>query len=206
MAEKKKIADLKESYPIFLRWGIIGSLLLAIGMFTLLPSKINIKPYETKRSKEIISENIEFEVEDLTPPEPEAKPAVPVEAESEEEIEAATIAETSFEEVYTTPETAVEAPIVPFHTLERRPEPQYSPNPTYPQQARERQMEGTVIVKVLLATDGRVTEVQLSKTSTYPLLDNAAMEAARRWTFTPAMQRNKPVRVWVTIPFSFSLD
>ncbi len=206
MTEKKKIADLKESYPIFLRWGIIGSLLLAIGMFTLLPSKINIKPYETKRSKEIISENIEFEVEDLTPPEPEAKPAVPVEAESEEEIEAATIAETSFEEVYTTPETAVEAPIVPFHTLERRPEPQYSPNPTYPQQARERQMEGTVIVKVLLATDGRVTEVQLSKTSTYPLLDNAAMEAARRWTFTPAMQRNKPVRVWVTIPFSFSLD
>lgn len=206
MEEKKKIADAKKSYPINLRWGIIGALAISIALFTLLPGKFKIQPYETKKSSEIISEEIDLKTEEIKPPEEEAKPAVPVEAESEQEVEAATIAETSFEEVYSTPESAVEAPIVPYQKLEERPKPLNSPDPSYPQIAREREMKGTVIIKVLLRTDGTVDQAEIAKSTGYPILDNAALEAARKWTFTPAMQRNKPVRVWVSIPFTFTLE
>ncbi len=206
MKEKKEIADAKKSYPINIRWGIIGALAISIALFTLLPGKFNIQPYETKKSSEIISEEIDLKTEEIKPPEEEAKPAVPVEAESESEVEAATIAETSFEEVYSTPESAVEAPIVPYQKLEKRPEPQNAPQPAYPQVSRELGEKGTVIIKVLLNTDGTVSQAEISKSSGYPRLDNVALEAARKWTFTPAMQRNKPVRVWVSIPFAFTLD
>ena len=38
------------------------------------------------------------------------------------------------------------------------------------------------------------------------MLQDAASEAARKWTFTPAMLNGKPVAVWVAIPFHFKLD
>jgi protein TonB len=50
-----------------------------------------------------------------------------------------------------------------------------------------------------------VIDVRLVKGSGFDILDQAAMSTARRWTFTPAEQRGKPVRVWVNIPFNFSL-
>ena len=38
-----------------------------------------------------------------------------------------------------------------------------------------------------------------------PSLDRAAMEAARKTTFHPALQRDKPVGVWVAYPVRFML-
>lgn len=203
---KNEISDHKRAYPVNFRWGVIGALLLSIGLFTLLPSKFDIKPYQANKSSEIKSEKIEMKSEELTPPKEEAKPAVPIEAESEEEVEAQTIAETEFEEVYTTPEDAVEAPIVEFYALEEYPEPKYNPQPTYPRFAREKEWEGKVIVRVLLRTDGTVERAELKSPSPYETLNNAALEKAREWTFTPAKQRGRPVRVWVNIPFTFTLE
>lgn len=38
-----------------------------------------------------------------------------------------------------------------------------------------------------------------------PLLNEAAIEAARQFKFKPGKQRDKLVKVWVSIPFNFSL-
>ena len=205
MAKKKSVADLKQSYPIYMRVGVIGALLINIALFALMPKKMNVRPYQTREKKAIISEEINLLVEDLIEPLPEAKPAMPVEAESEEEVEAATIAETEFAEVYTRPEESVEIPVVAFWKVEKKPQPQYSPKPAYPERARAAEMEGQTIVEALVDIDGKVIDVRLVKSSGFDILDQAAMSTARKWTFTPAEQRGKPVRVWVNIPFNFSL-
>lgn len=205
MAKKKSVADLKQSYPIYMRVGVIGALLINIALFALMPKKMNVRPYQTREKKAIISEEINLLVEDLIEPLPEAKPAMPVEAESEEEVEAATIAETEFAEVYTRPEESVEIPVVAFWKVEKKPQPQYSPKPLYPERARAAEMEGQTIVEALVDIDGKVIDVRLVKSSGFDILDQAAMSTARKWTFTPAEQRGKPVRVWVNIPFNFSL-
>jgi len=203
---RKPVADLKQSYPISMRWGIIGALLINIALFALAPKSINVKPYRTSQKRAIIAEDIKLEVENLIEPPPETKPAMPVEAESEEEVEAATMAETEFAEVYTRPEESVEIPVVAFWKVEKKPQPLYSPKPEYPERARVAEMEGQAIVEALVDIDGKVIDVRLVKKSGFKELDQAAMNAARCWTFSPAEQRGKPVRVWVNIPFNFRLN
>ena len=36
-------------------------------------------------------------------------------------------------------------------------------------------------------------------------IDEAALAAAQKWVFTPALRQGKPVTVWVSIPFRFRL-
>ncbi len=203
---KKPVADLKQSYPISMRLGVIGALLISIALFALAPKSMNVKPYQTSKKRAIIAEDINLEVENLIEPPPEEKPAMPVEAESEEEIESATMAETEFAEVYTRPEESVEIPVVAFWKVEKKPQPKYSPKPKYPEKARVAEMEGQAIVEALVDIDGKVIDVRLAKKSGFNELDQAAMNAARCWTFSPAEQRGKPVRVWVNIPFNFRLN
>jgi protein TonB len=77
--------------------------------------------------------------------------------------------------------------------------------PDYPPLAREAGIEGTVIVRALVAKDGRVKDVLLGK-GVNVVLDEAALAAARDCVFKPAIQNKNPVAVWVAIPFRFSLQ
>jgi len=77
--------------------------------------------------------------------------------------------------------------------------------PSYPDLARQAQVEGLVMVYALVGKDGRVREVKLDPRLHVPLLDETALEAVRHWVFTPAIDHNRPVEVWVNIPIHFTL-
>jgi protein TonB len=74
----------------------------------------------------------------------------------------------------------------------------------YPEQARKDGIEGMVWVKALVDEQGKVTKAEVIK-SDARVLEEAALNAARGWTFTPAKKDNKPVSIWVTLPFKFKL-
>jgi TonB family protein len=76
--------------------------------------------------------------------------------------------------------------------------------PVFPQEARERRVDGTVQVQALVGEDGRVKEVRVTKS--IPELDAAALAAVRQWIFKPALSKGKPVAVWVAVPVRFSLN
>jgi len=80
-----------------------------------------------------------------------------------------------------------------------------TPLPPYPAAAREQGIEGTVLLDVLVLADGRVGEARVRQSSGSPALDAAALEAVRRWTFTPARRGPEPVDAWVEVPVKFSL-
>ncbi|MBD3285929.1 TonB family protein [candidate division WOR-3 bacterium] len=204
--DKKPVADLKRSYPIYLRLGFIGAILINIGLFALMPKGYAVKPYKATVAQTTELDNIEMKAEDLTPPPPkEEEAAMPEEAESEEEIEATTIAKTEFAEVYAPVEEKVDIPVVDFFKVEKKPEPIKQFEPEYPRDARESKASGTVFVNALVGPNGRVLDVKLAQSSGYPSLDNAALKAARNWVFSPGEQRGQPVKVWVNIPFTFKL-
>jgi protein TonB len=77
--------------------------------------------------------------------------------------------------------------------------------PEYPEMARRAQIEGTVIVKVLVGPDGTVKQAVVLQ-SVNPLLNNAAIDAAYRCKFVPGKQRNIPVKAWMALPFNFRLN
>jgi len=89
--------------------------------------------------------------------------------------------------------------------VDRFPEPIVRVTPRYPDLAMQAQVEGTVVVYALIGKDGRVRELRLHPEKHAPMLDAAALEAARRWTFEPAFANGQPVPVWVSVPFKFAL-
>ena len=85
--------------------------------------------------------------------------------------------------------------------------PRYRTNPTpeYPTTSRRRREEGVVLLSVAVEASGVPSAISLNHTSGYPLLDQAALDAVRRWTFEPARAAGVPVFSTVVVPVRFSL-
>ena len=80
-----------------------------------------------------------------------------------------------------------------------------NPPPKYPALAIRRGYQGTVLLEVLVDKNGRVGDLQVFKSSGYPVLDKKALAAVKDWLFEPGMKENKTVEMWVRIPIRFQL-
>ena len=74
----------------------------------------------------------------------------------------------------------------------------------YPESAKEKCEEGAVTLQLRIGTMGEVTEVKLGQSSGYDDLDQAAMEAAKHFRFTPG-KNAPPDGRWFTIMIKYSL-
>jgi periplasmic protein TonB len=74
----------------------------------------------------------------------------------------------------------------------------------YPPLLRDAGIGGTAVVWFFIDEKGEVLRTQLSKSSGYPALDEAANNVAQMMRFTPAKNRDKIVQVWVEIPIVFT--
>lgn len=64
------------------------------------------------------------------------------------------------------------------------------PKPTYPAQAVREGQEGTVVVRLMVGPDGRVTSAEAHAPSPWPLLNESALRTVRRlWRFQPGPLR-----------------
>ena len=73
----------------------------------------------------------------------------------------------------------------------------------YPDIAREAGFEGTVMVRVLVGDDGFVKDMIIIQS--VPMLDESAADAAWTAVFKPALQKDRPVAVWMVIPLEFKM-
>lgn len=86
--------------------------------------------------------------------------------------------------------------------------PNYKHNisPPYPLLARKRGYQGTVVLEVLVSTDGKAASIRLSRSSGYSILDRAAIKGVRSWLFYPAKRGDELFEMWVKIPIRFTLN
>jgi protein TonB len=91
-----------------------------------------------------------------------------------------------------------------YKCVERLPEPVMTSVPEYPDLAKRIGLDGSVTINVLVDKEGKVKKALLMK-STDDVFIQPALEAAKKWIFTPAIMNGKPVLVWVAIPFRFRL-
>jgi TonB family protein len=78
------------------------------------------------------------------------------------------------------------------------------PEPSYTQDARKNGIEGTVVLKVIFAKDGQVTNIRTVAGLPYGITEQA-IKAARKIKFTPAMKEGKPVSMWMQLEYNFTL-
>jgi protein TonB len=78
-------------------------------------------------------------------------------------------------------------------------------NTHYPDSAKAKKIQGRVIVRFVVTTEGKTDEITVLK-GVHPLLDAEAVRVASMLSgFTPGYQGGKAVPVWYMIPITFTL-
>lgn len=198
---------LRKHYNRFL---FLGTLLAIIihGVAAILSPPYTPHPYQLRERR---LEAVQLPDEIIIPPPPSEiqRPELPQEAEiSEEASEDETLAPTTFD--------PFAPPVVPnagdggaadvFVAFDTPPEPVHMVPAEYPELARQAEAEGTVMLMVTIDETGRVTEATVQTSDAIESLERAAIQAAMKWLFKPAKQRDQPVKVRIVIPFRFSLN
>ncbi len=75
--------------------------------------------------------------------------------------------------------------------------------PAYPDLARRAGVSGKVILECVIDESGRVTDLKVVTGN--PLLADAAVEAVRRWVYTPTRLNGQAVSVILTVTVKFGL-
>lgn len=77
--------------------------------------------------------------------------------------------------------------------------------PDYPSMSRRRGESGTAYVHFVVGVTGKIESIDLQKSSGYPRLDDAALDAMRSTTCRPYIENGQAIRAARTQPYSFGL-
>lgn len=182
---------------------LIAAAFHAAAIFAVPP--IEIIPYSLKEEKTVA---IEIPDEIVIPPPPEEvqRPTLPTEMEISDDVSVEeTLPETNFDP-FAPPEIPEgSGSAESFYAFDTPPQAIKRAQPAYPELARQAGAEGTVRVEVTIDETGRVIAARVVATNTIAALNEAARKAAMDWLFTPAKQRDQPVKARIVIPFEFTL-
>jgi protein TonB len=198
-------ADIKRSYNRVLGTCLGISALMQVLLFVLVQKPVVIQLEQIPETRQ-----------ERRPP-PAARPVVPIASEDNQVSEETTIETTDIdvglEDLAPPPaleeraavekvELVEEEEPVEIWKVEKQPEVLKQVKPEYPEIARKAGIEGRVTVNALVGKTGKVEKV--GEVTGPEVFHEAAKAAALQWEFTPAIQNDRPVKVWVAIPFNFT--
>ncbi len=207
---------LKKSFGTWFWGSVIAATVLHFGLFALWPDMTAADI--SFEADELEAIELPPEIEIPPPPERIARPATPVisDATIEEDI---SIAPTTFEDnpvdELPPPPQATETDLsaaptfTPFTVrpdLKNTNEVRRALEREYPPLLRDAGIGGQVNVWFFIDEQGSVIRTQVQKSSGHKALDDAALKVADLMEFTPALNRDKRVKVWVAFPITFTTN
>lgn len=81
-----------------------------------------------------------------------------------------------------------------------------NPTPVYPTLSKRMGEQGRVMVRVLIATDGRPVNAEVLRSSGYERLDRAALEYVMKCRYTPGKVGGVPREMWHEAPVNYVLQ
>lgn len=203
--KKAPEVDLRAKSPLFFDISLALSLLIITGLFAFSRGEL-----DEKKVIDDIDEKVEIieipPTKQLTRPPPPARPSIPVEAEDEDEIDEITIDDTEVDLTEEVPDIVEEEEeeIVEFFAVQKKPKLIKRVAPKYPDIARKAGIEAMVVINFIVDEKGLPTNIKVIKG--HPMLNEAAIEAIKKYKFEPGYQRDKPVKVKWQIPIRFRLS
>jgi protein TonB len=76
--------------------------------------------------------------------------------------------------------------------------------PVYPEIAQRAKIAGIVIIEATIGKDGSVRDAKVLRSQ--PFLDQAALDAVKKWKFTPTLLNGVPVEVIMTVTVNFTFS
>jgi protein TonB len=96
--------------------------------------------------------------------------------------------------------TLSEAPVRVGSSI-AQPQKIYDVEPNIPATAAQAGVHGTVILEIIIGADGAVSSTKVLRS--IPMLDQAALDAVRRWRYRPTLINGQPVPVIMTVTVNF---
>ena len=78
------------------------------------------------------------------------------------------------------------------------------PQPVYTEEAREKEITGTVVLKVVFSSNGSVVNIRTASALPHGLTERA-IDAARKIKFIPAVKDGRFVSMWMQLEYNFNL-
>lgn len=78
--------------------------------------------------------------------------------------------------------------------------------PKMPFESRKKKEQGSVVLRVLLDVGGSVSDLSIAKSSGFTRLDKAALEAVRKWRWSPTVRGGEAVMVTGSVKVDFILQ
>ena len=213
MVRKNEKVDLRYHYKKYFEIAMIISMALMIAAFKFFPHIEKPKSVLVIEQEKIDIEEIDVTKQENRPP-PPPRPAIPIEAPSDEALEDVEIVNTELDtkaDVAPPPpkETSDDEEASYFVAVEDLPEPMGGISAiqravVYPEIAKRAGVEGTVYVEAFVNEEGKVTRTKVVK-GIGAGCDEAAQDAVMKTTFKPGKQRGKAVKVRMSIPIRFRL-
>ena len=204
--------SLKLQYKRVLELGLIISLILHLFLMQAY-KRVKVRAVQrTVRLETLQVEEIPQTQQEKQAPAP-SRPSVPIASEDETLPEDETIEITDLDleaEPPPPPPPPEDESLIVFVPYDEPPEPiggfQAIQNAlVYPEFARRAGVEGKVIIWAQIDEKGNVLRTQVQKSLGPNGCDEAASAAIRSVKWKPAMQRDRPVKVWVAVPVDFRL-
>lgn len=79
-------------------------------------------------------------------------------------------------------------------------------NPDYPQSARARGLEGSVLLEFTVSERGQVSDIRILSSKPEGIFDQVAIEAIKKWTFSPGITNGQAVVSKIKQKVNFELD
>jgi protein TonB len=206
---------LKRSFSTWFWSSMIVATVMHFGVFAFWPELTAEDVSYTAGELETIE--LPPEIEIPPPPQSIARPATPVIATTsiDEDI---TIAPTTFEEnpVEDLPPPPEEkgqdlsaaptfTPFTVAPSILNRNDVVRAMEREYPPLLRDAGIGGTVRVYFFIDEGGKVQDTRIDQSSGHQALDDAALKVAGIYQFSPALNRDKKVPVWVSFPITFQV-
>lgn len=203
----------KASYLDWLYGGIIAATVVHFAFFQVFP---NLQAADMGgATEEMEAVELPPQVEIPPPPKQISRPATPKVAEANVE-EDVTIAKTTFED------NPVEKLPPPPKAGSPKDRPSFIPRDVepratnddeirrllrryYPPGLKDAGIGGTVTLWLFVNDQGQVEKTQVQKSSGYEAMDKAAVRVARNMEFKPAINKDKPIGVWVSRNITFQV-
>ncbi len=100
----------------------------------------------------------------------------------------------------------IDPPVPIFQAAVRDPRFARSFQPDFPTGLLQREIEGSVKVKVLVGTDGRVRQVMILSATAPEFAKATERKALSAWRFTPATRDGVPVEDWQVLTVRFDIN
>ena len=73
----------------------------------------------------------------------------------------------------------------------------------YPPKAKRNNVEGRVVLRCLITTDGNADKIEVIESDPEGVFDENAMRSLKYWKFRPGVLKGEMVNTWVKIPMNF---